>query len=47
MKKVLLSLAAVAAILFTAGTVSAQVNGPITGKTQVFKQTPTCRPKFS
>jgi len=35
MKKVLLSLAAVAAILFTAGTVSAQVNGPITGKTQV------------
>jgi hypothetical protein len=35
MKKVLLSLTAAAAIVFAAGTVNAQVNGPITGKTQV------------
>ncbi|MGA1666595.1 MAG: hypothetical protein ACO39U_06365 [Bacteroidia bacterium] len=35
MKKVLLSLTAAAAIVFAAGTVSAQVNGPITGRTQV------------
>jgi hypothetical protein len=35
MKKVLLSLTAAAAFVFAAGTVNAQVNGPITGKTQV------------
>jgi hypothetical protein len=37
MKKVLLSLTAAAAIVFAAGTVNAQVNGPITGKTQVIQ----------
>lgn len=35
MKKVLLSLTAAAAFVFAAGTVNAQVNGPITGRTQV------------
>ena len=35
MKKVLLSLTAAAAFVFAAGTVNAQVNGPIMGRTQV------------